>query len=144
MIKIIAGGKKNSGWVLDAASEYEKRLRKPFDISWQFMEEAKFAKFLETWPFDHSKEYVILCDERGKNISSREYSDLLKNAFLQNRDVVILIGGAYGFTDADRAKADFLWGYSRLVFPHMLARVIAVEQTYRAEQIYEGRPYHHE
>lgn len=143
MIKIIAGGKKSVGWCVEACAEYEKRLRKPFEISWQVMEEEKLMKFLTDWPFS-SKEYVICCDERGENISSDEYSKRLEKAFLDSREVVILIGGAYGFDDNVREKADLVWSFSRLVFPHMIARLIVVEQTYRAQEIARGGKYHHE
>lgn len=143
MIRIICGGKKNSGWWADAIDEYEKRLRKPFNLEWEFVDEDKLIKRLEGWPFD-SKSYVICCDERGKNISSGEYSSLLTRAFTNSKEVVILIGGAYGFPENVRENADFVWGFSRLVFPHALARVIVAEQTYRASQIAIGGKYHHE
>ena len=141
MIKILAGGKKNQGAVLEFISEYEKRLRKPFTVSWEFFEEEKLIQKLEDWPFDG--QFVICCDERGKNISSSEFSSLLSEAFLDGREVVILIGGAYGFPESVRARANFVWGFSRLVFPHMLARMIVAEQTYRAQEIYYGGKYHH-
>lgn len=144
MIRIIAGGKKNTGWALEACAEYEKRLRKPYEIGWRFMEEEKLGRYLERWEFNPVREAVICCDERGENISSGEYSRYLTGAFESGKDVVILIGGAYGFAPEVREKADLVWSFSRLVFPHMLARVMVVEQTYRAAQIAEGRPYHHE
>lgn len=143
MIKIIAGGKKNAEWGALACSEYEKRLRKPYEISWQFMEEEKLSRFLAEWPFTGS-DFVICCDERGQNISSREYSQILEKAFLNSRNVVILIGGAYGFSEEVRKKSDFIWSFSKLVFPHALARVIVAEQTYRAQEISHGGKYHHE
>lgn len=143
MIRIIAGGKKNTGWALEAISEYEKRLRKPFDIQWSFMEEERLVKYLLDWPFS-GREFVICCDERGKNISSNEYSDVLEKAFLIGKEVVVLIGGAYGFDELVREKADFVWSFSKLVFPHMIARLIVAEQIYRASQIAIGGPYHHE
>lgn len=143
MIKIIAGGKKNAGWAAEACLEYEKRLRKPYDVSWQFMDEDKLARYLEKWPFDGS-DFVICCDERGENISSREYSEKLSKAFVNGREVVILIGGAYGFSDSVREKADFVWSFSKLVFPHALARVMVMEQIYRAQEIAKGGKYHHE
>lgn len=143
MIKIVCGGKKNSSWWAEACQEYEKRLHKPFDIVWEFVEEDKLNKKLEKWPYDGSS-YVICCDERGKNISSGEYSSLLMRAFTNSKDVVVLIGGAYGFSESVREKADFVWGFSRMVFPHALARVIVAEQTYRASQIVIGGKYHHE
>lgn len=143
MIKIIAGGKKNAGWTLEAISEYEKRLRKPFDFRFEFLPEEKLSSYLEKWPFSH-REFVICCDERGGNISSREFSEKLSNAFLGSREVVILIGGAYGFDKKVRENSDFVWSFSKLVFPHALARLIVAEQIYRASQIASGRPYHHE
>ena len=143
MIKIIAGGKKNAEWGAMACSEYEKRLRKPYDVMWQFMEEEKLTRWLAEWPFT-GREFVICCDERGENISSREYSEKLSQAFLASRDVVILVGGAYGFNENVREKADFVWSFSKLVFPHALARVVVAEQIYRAQEIAKGSQYHHE
>lgn len=143
MIKIIAGGKKHVSWLNEACSEYEKRLRKPFDVSWEFVEEEKLTKRLANWPFA-TRDFVICCDERGENISSNEYSKVLTRAFLNDRNVVILIGGAYGFDASVREKADFVWSFSKLVFPHMIARLVVTEQIYRASEIAKGSKYHHE
>ncbi|MBR0467462.1 23S rRNA (pseudouridine(1915)-N(3))-methyltransferase RlmH [Candidatus Saccharibacteria bacterium] len=143
MIRIIAGGKKNAGWVAEACTEYEKRLRKPFDIVWNFMAEEKLDKHLADWPFS-GREFVVCCDERGENISSGEFSQRLDKAFLASREVVILIGGAYGFSENVREKADFVWSFSKLVYPHGIARIVCTEQIYRASQILSGGPYHHE
>ncbi|MBR3236381.1 23S rRNA (pseudouridine(1915)-N(3))-methyltransferase RlmH [Candidatus Saccharibacteria bacterium] len=143
MIKIVAGGKKNVPWCEEACSEYKKRLRKPYEITWQLMDEEKLGHFLADWPFS-ARDFVICLDERGQNISSDEYSRLLERAFVSGKNVIILIGGAYGFDPSVREKADFVWSFSKLVFPHMLARLMAVEQTYRAMQIARGGAYHHE
>ena len=143
MIKIIAGGKKSAGWVLEAQQEYEKRLKKPFDIKWEIYEEEKLAKKLANWEFK-SQELVILADERGANISSVELSEKLVRAFNASREVVVIIGGAFGVNEEMREKADFVWSFSRLVFPHMLMRVMMVEQIYRAQEIAHGGKYHHE
>ena len=143
MIRIICGGKKNVAWLAEACQEYEKRLRKPFDLKWEFIEEEKFLKRLDEWPFSR-REFVICCDERGENIPSDEFSKKLEKSFLDGRDVVILVGGAYGFNNFVREKADFIWSFSKLVFPHMIARLIVCEQIYRASQIAIGGPYHHE
>lgn len=143
MITIIAGGKKQAGWVAEACAEYEKRLRKPFDIKWQIFPEEKLAEQLKKWPFT-SSQVVIVADERGKNISSPELSDKLTKIFNSSCEAVIIIGGAYGITDEVREKADFVWSFSRLVFPHMLMRVMMAEQIYRAQEITSGGKYHHE
>ena len=143
MIRIIAGGKKNAAWVAEACSEYEKRLRKPFEIVWNFMPEEKLDKYLAEWPFTR-QDYVICCDERGENISSPEFAGKLEKAFAAGRNIVLLIGGAYGFTDEVRNNADFVWSFSKLVYPHGIARLIVTEQIYRSSQILSGGPYHHE
>lgn len=143
MIRIIAGGKRNAAWCAEACAEYEKRLRKPYQVTWEFVDEEKLAKKLVDWPFT-GREYVICCDERGENISSGEYSQRLEKAFVESKDVIILIGGAYGFDEEVRRRADFVWSFSKLVFPHMIARLIVMEQIYRAQEIALGKPYHHE
>ena len=143
MIRVICGGKKNAGVYAELIAEYEKRLRKPYEVSWEFYEEEKLARKLAEWPFSRASEYVICCDERGENISSDEYSQRLTKAFVSGKEVVILIGGAYGFTPEVREKADFVWSFSKLVFPHQLFRVMVTEQIYRAQEIYLNKPYHH-
>jgi 23S rRNA (pseudouridine1915-N3)-methyltransferase len=60
------------------------------------------------------------------------------------RDVVLVIGGAYGVDEALARRADFVWSLSRLVFPHQLVRLILLEQLYRSQEIASGRPYHHD
>lgn len=143
MIKIIAGGKKNVGAFSDIISEYEKRLRKPFDVEWEFCDEEKLARKMADWPFS-GRDFVICCDERGQNISSPEFSQRLEKAFVGGQNVMILIGGAYGFNESVRERADFVWSFSRLVFPHELFRTMVVEQIYRAQEIAKGGKYHHE
>lgn len=142
MIKIWAGGKKNP-WVMEMVAEYQKRCLKPYDQEWEFFDEEKLLKKLNPWPFT-GREFVIVCDERGKMMSSPEFSSALEKAFVGGKNVVILIGGAYGFSEEIRAKADLIWSFSKLVFPHRIADVIVSEQIYRAEQIAKGTPYHHE
>ena len=132
------------GAYAELIAEYEKRLRKPYEVVWEFYDEEKLARKLTDWPFRRGTELVICCDERGENISSREYSERLEKAFLDGREVVILIGGAYGFSEEIREKADFVWSFSKLVFPHQLFRVMAMEQIYRAQEIAHGGKYHHE
>lgn len=142
MIRIIAGGKKSKNWVLDGISEYEKRLKKPYDLKFEYFEEEKLAKLLEFWPFS-AQEYVILLDERGENISSPELNRRLQRCFVTGLKPVIIIGGAYGVSEKVRRRANFVWSVSNLVFPHELIRVMLSEQIYRAQEIARGSNYHH-
>ncbi|MBR3220393.1 23S rRNA (pseudouridine(1915)-N(3))-methyltransferase RlmH [Candidatus Saccharibacteria bacterium] len=141
MIKIIAGGKQHTGWVEQACADYEKRLRKPFDIEWRFVDEDKLEKIIDEWDFGPD-DVVIVADERGKNISSPELADKLGKIFVSSCEAVIIIGGSGGVSDLARERADFVWSFSNLVFPHMLARVMTVEQIYRAQEIANGGRYH--
>ena len=141
MIKIIAGGKKNAGWVAEACAEYEKRLRKPFDIEWQFVDEDKLeAAVLKC----DERDLVILLDERGEMWDSPVLSKRLSAGLTSGRKVVLVIGGAYGFSENMRQSAYAFWSLSKLVFPHQICRLLVTEQIYRAQEIYAGRPYHHE
>lgn len=143
MIEIIAGGKKHQKWLEEATAEYEKRLKKPYEIKWEFFEEEKLLKKLENWPFS-GRDFVIIADERGKNIDSIEFAKTLEKAVINSKNIKIIIGGAYGFPEEIRNKADFLWSFSKLVFPHQIARLIVTEQIYRATEILKNSPYHHE
>lgn len=142
MIHIIAGGKKHLDWVNIAVSEYQKRLKKPFNIEWELIEEEKLNQYLAKWPFS-GQQYVILLDERGRNLSSPELSGILSQQFVNSREVVIIIGGAFGVSEEIRQKSNLVWSLSRLVFPHQLVRAILAEQVYRAQEIWNGGKYHH-
>ena len=142
MIHIIAGGRKHLDWVNIAVSEYQKRLKKPFNIEWELIEEEKLNQYLAKWPFS-GQQYVILLDERGRNLSSPELSGILSQQFVNSREVVIIIGGAFGVSEEIRQKTNLVWSLSRLVFPHQLVRAILTEQIYRAQEIWNGGKYHH-
>lgn len=90
-------------------------------------------------------DYLVLCDERGKQLSSPGFADFLTQRQNQAvRRVVFCIGGAMGVTDSLRQRADFVLSFSQMTLPHALARVMLLEQVYRALCIQSGHPYHHE
>lgn len=141
MIRIIAGGKKHASWLAEACSEYEKRLRKPFNIEWQFVDEDKLAERVARLKSD---DFMVLLDENGKILSSPELSDTLRVPLENGRDVVLVIGGAFGhFSPEILGRANVTWSLSKLVFPHQICRLIVSEQIYRAQEIALGHPYHH-
>ena len=150
-MKIIAIGKKHEKWVLNGIELFEKRLKKPFNLSWDILPHSNFAEekareeetqriLAKIKPSD----FVILLDERGKNISSPELAKMLSNGFVNSQNFVIVIGGAFGVSEELRQRANFVWSLSKLVFPHQIVRLILVEQIYRAQEIYSGGKYHHE
>jgi len=85
---------------------------------------------------------IITMDERGDVVSSPEFAARLGAWRDGARDIAFLIGGADGIAPALRAKADWSLSFGRMVWPHMLVRVMLAEQLYRAGQILAGTPYH--
>lgn len=89
--------------------------------------------------------FVIALDERGKGLTSPAFSSLLSQKQLDGfSQFVFLIGGADGLTPEVRGRADLLLSLGTMVWPHKLARVMLMEQLYRAQQIQVGHPYHRE
>lgn len=87
--------------------------------------------------------FVVALDERGKTVNSIEFANKLSGwRDAGYRDCAFIIGGADGLTKELRAKADFSLSFGPMVWPHMLARVMLVEQLYRAATILAGGPYH--
>lgn len=85
---------------------------------------------------------LVTLDERGEVISSPDFAQKLAGWRDGARDVAFVIGGADGIAPALRAKADFSISFGKMVWPHMLVRVMLSEQIYRAGQIIAGTPYH--
>ncbi|EYT54537.1 50S rRNA methyltransferase [Leucobacter sp. UCD-THU] len=149
-IRILAVGKRHEAWVADGIDRYEKRLRKPFDASWQLLphssREGDAARAEESERILAKVDrdaFLVLLDERGRNVDSPALASALRGAFDSGRTVTVVIGGAYGVSDRVRERADFVWSLSKLVFPHQLVRLILAEQLYRAQEISAGRSYHH-
>lgn len=149
-MKIICVGKKHDHWIIDGISRYERRLRAPFKLDWQFVPYSSFSgdrarrdESIELLKRIAPQDYVILLDETGKNIDSPSLSHKLEQLTIQSQ-IVFIIGGAYGVDERIKQRANFIWSLSGLVFPHMLVRLILIEQIYRAQEISKGGPYHHQ
>lgn len=141
MIKIIAGGKKNKDWLASACAEYEKRLRKPYDLEWQFVEETELEDKMLALDRDN---FVILLDEHGQMLSSPELAQKIDQNLVAGKNIVFILGGAFGhFSPEMQLRADLIWSFSKLVFPHQICRLVLTEQIYRAQEINLGHPYHH-
>jgi len=150
-IRIVSVGKKHEFWLVDGIERYQKRLKRPFDIEWVFLSHSSQTELVARQNESESilkqlnaNDFVILLDERGANITSKELSGILRQNFDISKRVVVIIGGAYGVNEMLYNRADFVWSLSKLVFPHQLVRLILIEQLYRAQEIGLGHPYHHE
>lgn len=89
-------------------------------------------------------DYVVLLDERGKEMSSVMFAKWLVRKQLSARRLVFVTGGPYGFSKEVYARADELVCLSQMTFSHQLVRLVFTEQLYRACTIIKGEPYHHE
>ena len=88
--------------------------------------------------------FVVLLDERGKDLNSIQWSQQFQQYLNQGvRTLVLLIGGSYGVTEVIKRRANLKWSLSPLVFPHQLVRLILAEQVYRGISILNNLPYHH-
>lgn len=137
-ITILAVGKMKDRAQLELCADYAKRLA-PAPVIKEAAETADLEKHIDKDAF------VIVLDERGKNLSSQEFADVLQNAMNNGKShLQALIGGADGHTDAIRSRANLLLSFGKLTWPHMMARIMILEQIYRAKTIIAGHPYHRE
>lgn len=91
------------------------------------------------------KDYLVLLDDKGKTYTSLAFANYIKDK--QNylpKNLVFLIGGAYGFSESVYRRADAKISLSAMTFSHQIIRVVFLEQLYRAFSIIKGGPYHHE
>jgi len=151
MITVVAIGKKHENWLVEGIERYEKRLKAPFNTKWIFLRSSSQKGPIASKEESESiinklkpDDFVILLDERGKMFDSPGLSKVLTTALEQSKNVVIIIGGAYGVSEELQKRANIVWSLSPLVFPHQLVRLILVEQLYRAQTIRNGQPYHNE
>lgn len=87
--------------------------------------------------------YVILLDVIGRQLSSPELAEKMDSLALQgNSHLTFVIGGAFGYTDALRKRADLALSFSKMTFTHQMIRLLLVEQIYRAFKISRGEKYH--
>ncbi len=90
-------------------------------------------------------DYVVLLDERGDELTSRQFSTYMdKRMSTVARRMVFIVGGPYGFSQKVYDRADSKLSLSRMTFNHEMVRLFFVEQLYRAMTILRGEPYHHD
>lgn len=143
-LRLVSIGRDRSGLFEPAVQEYAGRLKRQHDLELvelkeQASREKEGAEILRRCG---ARDVLVCLDERGRNLSSPELAALLGRWRDEGRDVVFAIGGDEGHDDAVRARAHVVWALSRAVMPHRLARVVVIEQLYRAFTILRGEPYH--
>ena len=147
-ITVVSVGTKPPPNLQHQIDEFLKRLPASLRVEWRFVlhsaasdaltsKQQESEKILSTLPDG----FCILLDERGKEVSSEQFSSLVFEK--QHKNISFIIGGAYGVSEAVAERADQVISLSKLVFPHQLVRVLLAEQLYRAYCIHTNHPYHH-
>lgn len=145
-ILVISPGKSKGYLGEDIVLEFTSRISHYSPIEWKFTQASdpkeEGEKILKAIP---DKSYIVVLDEKGKQISSPGLADFLNKRLNEStKTLVFIIGGAYGIDEKVKEKAHFMWSLSSLVFPHELVRSILAEQIYRGFSILKGEKYHHE
>lgn len=144
---IITGGKEKDDLTEDLISHYEMRVLRYLPLEWVYVphESTKDKEGEKIISHIKKEDYVVLLDEKGKDMKSEALAELIENRMVDSvRRMVFVIGGAYGASTSIQERANYTWKLSSLVFPHMLVRIILLEQIYRAMSILKGEKYHHE
>ena len=154
-IKLIAIGKTDSIHLQELISEYEKRLKHYVKFELEIIPDIKNTKNLSE---NEQKEeegrlilkklnatdILVLLDENGKQCSSIGFSKYLQKKMNSGiKQLVLVIGGPYGFSDSVYQKAQDKISLSEMTFSHQMVRLFVVEQVYRAFTILRNEPYHH-
>ncbi len=153
-ITFLVVGKTSKKWVEEGAQEYVKRLVHYTSFVRLELADVKQAanmpkEVLKTKEGElilakvADGDMLILLDENGKNYSSEEFATTLDKWMMSSaKNMIFVVGGAYGFSDEVYKRADAKLSLSAMTYSHQMVRVIFLEQLYRAFTILKGEPYH--
>jgi 23S rRNA (pseudouridine1915-N3)-methyltransferase len=148
-------GKSHENYVKPGVDDFTKRISMYFPIEWKLLPPLKLASVLKENELKKKEgemvlqelskdDYLVALDERGKQYNSEGLAHFMQvRANESTRNLVFLIGGAYGIDQTVLKRAQVTWSLSPLVFPHQLVRLILAEQIYRACTILRNEKYHH-
>lgn len=144
-ITIIAIGRLKEKFLAEGTAEYLKRLRSFAKMEvHEILEcrtiEEEGKKILSQVP---KNSWLCVLDVKGNSITSEKFADKISELNLHGiSNITFIIGGAFGISEEVRKAADFLLSLSEMTFTHQMARLILLEQIYRAFKIIHGEPYH--
>ena len=155
-ITLLTVGKTDRDWVKQGLELYISRLKHYIPFALVEIPELKNVSALSTEQIKTKEgelilkhirpgDDLILMDERGKMHTSIEFAKVLQDKISYiGKDIIFVIGGAYGISQAVYDRADSKISLSKMTFSHQMVRAIFAEQLYRAFTIMRGEPYHHE
>jgi 23S rRNA (pseudouridine1915-N3)-methyltransferase len=140
-LKIAWIGKTKDPAIQSLTTEYLKRISRYVEVEGlPLADEAALLKLRDKSRPVHT---LVLLDSRGKELSSEEFAEFLQNHQDRNpQPLVLAIGPADGFSYAARKASNISLSLGKMTLPHELARVVLLEQVYRAFTILKGHPYH--
>ncbi|MDO4728709.1 MAG: 23S rRNA (pseudouridine(1915)-N(3))-methyltransferase RlmH [Bacteroidota bacterium] len=154
-IKLIIIGKTEDKNIQNLIEEYSKRLSHYVRFDIEVIPNIKNTKNLSENEQKekegelilskiNSADFVVLLDERGKTFDSMEFAEYLQKKMNSGiKNLIFVIGGAYGFSEEIYSKSNDKISLSRMTFSHQMVRIFCVEQIYRAFTILRNEPYHH-
>ena len=154
-ITLLAIGKTNVAYLREGISLYIERLQHYISFEYKeipdvrnagnlFQEQLKAQEGELILQSLNSNDELWLLDENGRQFSSVDFAKYLEKRLLHSsKSLVIVIGGAFGFSDKVYQRANEKLSLSSMTFSHQMVRLIAAEQLYRAFTIIKGEPYHH-
>lgn len=152
-LKLIVVGPTKEKFYVQSEGEYLKRLTKFVKLNYITVPSSKKSAIREDCLQMEEEQllknigasdFVILLDENGKEYSSRKWAAQLNERLVNDSNITFIIGGAFGFSDNIKERANGKWSLSKLTFPHHLVRTIFLEQLYRAFTILNGGKYHND
>ena len=154
-IQLVSVGKPHDADLKSSIDDFSARIKKYFPVEWQIISPPKNAATLSENDLKKAEatiilaqlqkdDYLVLLDERGKQLSSPELANFIQQRGNESsKRIVFLIGGAFGVDETVNQRANYIWCLSKLVFPHQIVRLILAEQVYRACSILRNEKYHH-
>ena len=149
-IKVAWIGKTKERAIQALSDEYLKRISRYAEIEGMALKDE--AAILSLVTGERSKKQqscnknrhkLVLLDARGSQLSSEEFAGFLQREQLNAVPLLLAIGGSDGFSDETRQRTGFILSLGKMTLPHELARVVLLEQLYRAAKIAANEPYHH-
>jgi len=148
-------GKPHESHVKEGTEMFTKRISNYFSVQWTIIPMGKNAGLLSEADLKvkeaetilnllKKEDYLVLLDETGKQMKSEELAAFVQQrANESTRNLIFLIGGAYGVSKEVLQRANYTWSLSKLVFPHQIVRMLLAEQIYRSCSIIRNEKYHH-
>ena len=154
-LNIVCMGRTREAFIRDGIEKYLRYLKPyaPAELTIvreervEDLRDAPRVRRLEAAKISRSLQpggYVVALDERGREFTSHEFAAFLDGAMEQGiREMSFVLGGAMGLDETVTGKADTVFALSRLTLTHEMARLVLLEQLYRAFTILKGKPYHY-